>query len=152
MGRAELGAQNYDVGSTINGIPSLSIAIYQQFGANALDVADAIKQKMDKIAKNFPHGIVYSIPYDTTRFVKASTKEVVKTIFEAAVLVALVVLVFLGNFRLTMIPLQAMVISIVGSFAGLLALGLSINMLTLFGMVLAIGIVVDDAIVVIEKR
>jgi multidrug efflux pump len=151
VGYAELGAQSYDVASKINGIPSISIGIFQQYGANALEVAGNIKAKMDQIAKSFPQGIEYSIPYDTTLFVTASIKEVVKTIFEAAFLVALVVFIFLQNMRLTLIPILAMIISIVGAFAGMLALGLSINTLTLFGMVLAIGIVVDDAIVVIEN-
>lgn len=148
---AELGAQNYNVDSNLNGVPTISIAIFQQFGANALDVAKNIKAKMEIIASRFPHGIQYSIPYDTTLFVNVSIKEVIKTIFEAACLVALVVFVFLQNVRLTLIPLQAMVVSIIGTFAGMLALGISINTLTLFGMVLAIGIVVDDAIVVIEN-
>ena len=151
VGYAELGAQNYNVDSQINGVPTLSMAIYQQYGANALQVAAEIKQKLETISTNFPHGITYSIPYDTTKFVTASIHEVVKTIFEAAILVTLVVLLFLQNLRITLIPLLAMVISIVGAFGGLLALGMSINTLTLFGMVLAIGIVVDDAIVVIEN-
>lgn len=151
VGQAELGAQSYNVIGKINGIPTISIAIYQMFGANALTVAEDIKKKIQHIAKNFPEGIEYSIPYDTTLFVNASIKEVVKTIFEAAILVALIVFVFLQNLRLTLIPIQALIVSIVGAFAGMLALGLSINTLTLFGMVLAIGIVVDDAIVVIEN-
>lgn len=151
IGYAELGAQNYDVDGKINGVPTISIAIYQQFGANALDVADAIKKKMEHIKTSFPQGIDYSIPYDTTLYVKVSIREVVKTIFEAGVLVALVVLLFLQNLRLTLIPVIAMIVSIVGTFAGMLAIGVSINTLTLFGMVLAIGIVVDDAIVVIEN-
>lgn len=151
VGYAELGAQNYDVNGKINGKPTISIAIYQQFGANALDVANAIRKKMEYISQSFPKGIEYSIPYDTTRFVYASIREVVKTIFESAVLVALVVFFFLQNIRLTVIPILAMIVSIVGAMAGILALGLSINTLTLFGMVLAIGIVVDDAIVVIEN-
>lgn len=151
VGYAELGAQSYDVSSKINGVPTLSIAIFQQYGANALEVAERIKKKMEAISQNFPHGIEYSIPYDTTKFVIASIKEVIKTIFEAAFLVALVVFIFLQNIRLTFIPVQAMVISIVGAFAGMLVIGLSINTLTLFAMVLAIGIVVDDAIVVIEN-
>lgn len=151
VGHTELGAADYNVIGKINGEPSISIAIYQQFGANALDVANRIKGKMQNIAKNFPNGIEYSIPYDTTLFVNASIREVIKTIFEAAILVALVVFVFLQNLRLTLIPILAMIASIVGAFAGMLALGLSINTLTLFGMVLAIGIVVDDAIVVIEN-
>lgn len=151
VGYAELGAEDYDVDGKINGVPTISIAIYQQFGANALDVADAIRKKMERIEKSFPQGIEYSVPYDTTRFVKVSIREVIKTIFEAAVLVALVVFIFLQNIRLTLIPIQAMIVSIVGTFAGMLLLGVSINTLTLFGMVLAIGIVVDDAIVVIEN-
>jgi len=151
VGYAQLGAQSYDVVSKLNGVPTISIAIFQQFGANALQVAEDIKKKMAHIAENFPQGIEYSIPYDTTLFVNASIHEVVKTIFEAAFLVALVVFVFLQNIRLTIIPLQAMIISIVGAFFGMLAIGLSINILTLFAMVLAIGIVVDDAIVVIEN-
>lgn len=151
VGYTELGAQNYDVNSNLNGTPAISIAIFQQFGANALQVADEIKQKLEHISKRFPQGIEYSIPYDTTKFVTASIQEVVKTIFEAAFLVALVVFVFLQNLRLTFIPVLAMIISIVGAFAGMIALGLSINTLTLFAMVLAIGIVVDDAIVVIEN-
>ena len=151
VGHAELGAESYDVISRINGVPSLSIAIYQQYGANALSVAKAIEEKMQQIAEHFPEGIAYSIPYNTTRFVYASIWEVAKTIFEAAILVILVVYLFLQNIRLTLIPLQAMCVSMVGACAGMLMLGLSINTLTLFAMVLAIGIVVDDAIVVIEN-
>lgn len=151
VGHTILGAQNYYVDSNLNGIPTISIAVYQMFGANALQVADEIKKKMEKIAAAFPQGISYTIPYDTTLFVKVSIREVVKTIFEAAVLVVLVVLIFLQNIRLTIIPVIAMIVSIVGAFGGMLMIGLSINTLTLFGMVLAIGIVVDDAIVVIEN-
>ncbi|EFB40673.1 MULTISPECIES: efflux RND transporter permease subunit [Parachlamydia] len=151
VGYAQLGAQNYNVVSKLNGVPTISIGVYQQFGANALQVAENIKNKMEEIASHFPQGITYSIPYDTTKFVNASIHEVIKTIIEAGFLVALVVFVFLQNVRLTIIPLQAMVISIVGAFAGMLVMGLSINTLTLFGIVLAIGIVVDDAIVVIEN-
>lgn len=151
VGHTELGAENYDVSGKINGIPTISIAIFQLFGANALDVANNIKKKMVEIAKRFPEGITYSIPYDTTEYVHASIREVIKTIFESALLVALVVFIFLQNIRLTIIPIVAMIVSILGAFAGMLALGLSINTLTLFGMILAIGIVVDDAIVVIEN-
>lgn len=151
VGYAELGAQNYDVNGKLNGVPTIMIAVYQQFGANALDVAKAIKTKMEEVSKFFPRGIEYSIPYDTTRFVYASIHEVVKTIFESAFLVAFVVFFFLQNIRLTVIPVLAMIVSIVGAMTGMLALGLSINTLTLFGLVLAIGIVVDDAIVVIEN-
>lgn len=151
VGHTILGAQNYYVNSNLNGIPTISIAIYQMFGANALQVAQNIKTKMEEISLTFPKGISYTIPYDTTLFVNASIKEVIKTIVEAAILVVLVVLIFLQNLRLTIIPVLAMIVSIVGAFAGMLIIGLSINTLTLFGMVLAIGIVVDDAIVVIEN-
>lgn len=151
VGYAELGAESYDVISKINGVPSLSIAVFQQYGANALSVAAAVEKKMESIAQRFPHGIQYSIPFNTTRFVYASIQEVAKTILEAAILVTLVVYLFLQNMRLTLIPLQAMCISMIGACAGMLLLGLSINTLTLFAMVLAIGIVVDDAIVVIEN-
>lgn len=151
VGRAELGAQNYDVIGEFNGKPTTLIAIYQQYGANALDVVNHVKATMKSLSKNFPAGIEYSIPYDTTKFVKASIKEVVLTIVEAAILVIIIVYVFLQNMRATLIPVQAMLVSIIGTFAGMYLFGLSINTLTLFGMVLAIGIVVDDAIVVIEN-
>lgn len=151
VGRAELGAQNYDVIGELNGKPTTLIAIYQQYGANALDVASNVHATMNKLAENFPSDMEYSIPYDTTRFVKASITEVFFTIIEAAILVIFVVYVFLQSFRATVIPLQAMLVSIIGTFAGMYAFGLSLNTLTLFGMVLAIGIVVDDAIVVIEN-
>lgn len=151
IGGADLGAQSYNVACKLNGIPTISIAVYQQFGANALQVAQSCKDKLEEIAKRFPQGIEYGVPYDTTKFVKVSIQEVLRTIAEAAVLVVLVVYIFLQNFRLTLIPLLAMIISIVGAFAGIYAMGLSINILTLFALVLAIGIVVDDAIVVIEN-
>lgn len=147
----ELGAANYDVNARLNGQYMTAIAIYQQYGANALQVADAVKAKMKELSKNFPEGIKYTIPYDTTKFVKASIWEVEKTILEAGVLVVLVVFVFLQNMRATIVPMIAMIVSIVGAFTGLIILGYSINTLTLFAMVLAIGIVVDDAIVVIEN-
>ena len=127
------------------------VAVYQQFGANALDVAEKVKETMKRLEKNFPSGITYSIPYDTTIFIKASISEVAKTVFEAAVLVILVVYIFLQSFRATLVPLLAMTVSIIGTFAGMYVLGFSLNTLTLFGLVLAIGIVVDDAIVVIEN-
>jgi multidrug efflux pump len=147
----ELGAANYDVNSKLNGKYMAAIAIYQQYGANALEVAEKVKAKMKELSQNFPKGIEYTIPYDTTKFVNASIHEVVKTIFEAGVLVILVVLLFLQNLRATIIPMIAMIVSIIGAFAGMLALGYSVNTLTLFAVVLAIGIVVDDAIVVIEN-
>lgn len=147
----ELGAANYDIDSKLNGKYMAALAIYQQYGANALQVADNVKAKMKELEKNFPAGIKYSIPYDTTKFVKASIWEVEKTIIEAGVLVILVVLLFLQNLRATLIPMIALVVSIIGAFAGMLILGYSINTLTLFAIVLAIGIVVDDAIVVTEN-
>lgn len=151
IGRVELGAQNYTVDGTLDGKPTTLIAVYQQFGANALDVANEVKNTVERLSQRFPSGMVYSIPYDTTEFVKVSIYEVVRTVFEAAFLVVLVVFFFLQNPRATLIPLLAIPVSIIGTFAGLYLLGFSINTLTLFGMVLAIGTVVDDAIVVIEN-
>ncbi|MCX6989712.1 MAG: multidrug efflux RND transporter permease subunit [Chlamydiae bacterium] len=146
-----LGAQDYTVNGSIDTKPTMLLGIYQEYGANALDVAESIYNKMEKISKSFPQGITYSIPYDTSLFVKASISEVVWTILQAAILVMIVVFIFLQNLRATLIPVIALVVSIVGTFAGMYLFGFSINTLTLFGMVLAIGIVVDDAIVVVEN-
>lgn len=151
IGRSELGAQSYGVSGRLDGEPALYMAIYQQYGANALNVAENVKKTMARLSKTFPEGITYSIPYDTTHYVKVSIREVVKTVFEAAFLVILVVLIFLQKLRATLIPVLAMIVSIIGTFAGMYLLGMSINTLTLFAVVLAIGIVVDDAIVVIEN-
>ncbi len=151
VARIELGAQSYDVRTTLNGQPGAGIPIFLQPGANALDTANALKAKMDELKKQFPEGIDYVVPYDTSLFVKASMWEVVKTLGEAMVLVILVVYLFLQSWRATLIPLIAVPISLVGSFAGLWLFGFSINTLTLFAMVLSIGIVVDDAIVVLEN-
>lgn len=151
VGHTELGAKNYDVNGQTNKHTSILVAVYQQFGANALDVAESVNKKMVELSNRFPEGIASSVPYDTTIFVKASISEVIKTIFEAGLLVILVVFIFLQNWRLTLIPVIAMAVSIIGTFVGMLALGFSLNTLTLFGMVLAIGIVVDDAIVVVEN-
>jgi hydrophobe/amphiphile efflux-1 (HAE1) family protein len=151
VGHAELGAQNYDVIGELNGKPTTLIAVYQQYGANALEVAENVQKTMAQLQKNFPAGLQFSIPYDTTKFVDASIHEVKKTIFEAALLVIIVVFVFLQSLRSTIIPMVALVVSIIGTFAGMYVFGLSINTLTLFGIVLSIGIVVDDAIVVIEN-
>lgn len=151
VGRVELGAQNYDVNGMLNGKSTVLIACYQQYGANALQVGQEIKNTMIQLEKSFPAGIEYSIPYDTTNYVKRSITEVATTFFEAAVLVVLVVWVFLQSFRATLIPVLAIVVSIIGAFAGMYVMGFSLNTLTLFGLVLAIGIVVDDAIVVIEN-
>ncbi|MDN3503974.1 MAG: multidrug efflux RND transporter permease subunit [Rhabdochlamydiaceae bacterium] len=147
----ELGAQTYMVDGAINAKPTVLLAIYQEYGANAIDVAQSIRNKMEEMSTTFPEGLSYTIPYDTTLFIKGSIKEVVRTIFEAAILVILVVFVFLQSFRATLIPVIALLVSIVGTFAGMYAFGFSINTLTLFGMVLSIGIVVDDAIVVVEN-
>ncbi len=151
VGYVELGAQSYDVEGKLDGKDAMLIAVYQEFGANALDVAHEVKRKIAEAASHFPEGLTYTIPYDTTNFIKQSISEVIKTIFEAAVLVALVVLVFLQNWRAALVPIIAMIVSIIGTFAGMYVMGFSLNTLTLFGLVLAIGIVVDDAIVVIEN-
>ncbi len=151
VARIELGSLSYNVRTTINGIPGVGIPIFLQNGANALDTANAIKAKMDELKTRFPAGVEYQVPYDTSDFVKASIKEVVKTLGEAMILVVLVVFLFLQSWRATLIPLVAVPISLVGTFAGLWLFGFSINTLTLFAMVLSIGIVVDDAIVVLEN-
>lgn len=151
IARLELGAQNYSFNATHNGTPTVPIGIYLQPGANALGTYDAIKTRMAELKTTFPAGIDYAIPFDTTRFVRVSIEEVVKTFAEAMFLVIVVVFVFLQNWRATLIPVLAVPVSIIGTFAGMYVLGFSINLLTLFGLVLAIGIVVDDAIVVLEN-
>lgn len=147
----ELGAQNYDAFTRLDGKPAIGIAVFLQTGANALDTAERIEQRMAVLKERFPDGVEYLIPFNTTRFVKASINEVVATLLEAAVLVVLVVFIFLQNWRATLIPILAVPVSLIGTFAGLWAFGFSINTLTLFAMVLSIGIVVDDAIVVLEN-
>ncbi|MBK8073173.1 MAG: multidrug efflux RND transporter permease subunit [Ramlibacter sp.] len=151
VARVELGSKDYDFVGRINGKPATLVGIFLQPGANALDVANTVKDTMKGLSARFPDGLTYSIPYDTTRFVEVSIREVIKTLAEAMVLVFLVVFVFLQNWRATLIPTLAVPVSLIGTFAGLYLLGYSINTLTLFGMVLAIGIVVDDAIVVLEN-
>lgn len=152
VARIELGAQNYDVNNSVNGQPAIAVAVFLQSGANALDVAQAVREKMADLKKErFPNDLDYLIPYDTTRFVSASIKSVVYTIAEAAIIVLLVVFMFLQTWRATLIPMLAVPVSLIGTFAGLWLFGFSINMLTLFAMVLAIGVVVDDAIVVLEN-
>ncbi|MDS4026662.1 MAG: multidrug efflux RND transporter permease subunit [Candidatus Contendobacter sp.] len=151
VARVELGIRSYDTEGLLNGKRTDFIMVYQQPDSNALDVAEKIIHRMEELAKNFPSGVSYSIPYNTTKFVEVSIEAVVHTFFEAVVLVILVVYLFLQNWRATLIPLLAVPVSIVGTFAGMYMLGFSINTLTLFGMILAIGIVVDDAIVVIEN-
>ncbi|PZW98259.1 multidrug efflux pump [Pseudomonas sp. 478] len=151
IGRAELGQKDYSLRSTYQGRPATLIAVYQQPGANALDVSAAVTSTLAQMKTTFPEGIEYKIVMDTTAFTRASISEVIHTFFEALVLVVVVVFIFLQSLRATLIPVLAVPVSIVGTFIGMSALGFSVNMLTLFGMVLAIGIVVDDAIVVIEN-
>lgn len=147
----ELGASSYSVQTRLNNSPSLPIGVFLQSGANALSTAKAIKKALDEASKNFPEDMTYTIPYDSTDFITASIEEVVKTFIEALILVILIIYLFLQSWRATIIPLIAVPVSIIGAFAGMYALGFSINLLTLFGLVLAIGIVVDDAIIVIEN-
>ncbi len=151
VARVELASKDYDFIGRVNGRQSALLGIFLQPGANALDVADDVSRRMAEISKHFPAGMEFQNVYDTTRFVKVSIREVVKTLLEAMALVFLVVFLFLQNWRATLIPFAAVPVSLIGTFAGLFLLGYSINTLTLFGMVLAIGIVVDDAIVVLEN-
>ena len=151
VARVELGAQSYDMFSQLNGQPSASLAIFQLPGANALSVADQIRQTMDRLKDDFPQGMDYTIPFDTTKFVEAGINEVYETLFVAAILVFCVIFLFLQDWRATLIPAVTIPVSLIGTFAAMGLLGFSINMLTLFGLVLAIGIVVDDAIVIVEN-
>lgn len=151
IGRAELGAQSYDLFGRLNGEPTTLMVMYLQPGANAPETAAAAVKAMDDLKASFPRGVYYSIPYDTTVFIDASVREVIHTFIEAVALVLLVVFIFLQSWRATIVPLLAVPVSIIGAFAGMIALGFTINTLTLFGLILAIGIVVDDAIVVVEN-
>src|SRR5499427_2322121 len=151
VARVELGSKDYDFIGRINGKAATLVGVFLQPGANALNVAQEVERTVAELSKSFPKGIDYSVPYDTTRFVKVSIEEVAKTLAEAMILVILVVYLFLQNWRATFIPVVAVPVSLIGTMAGLLMLGYSINTLTLFGMVLSIGIVVDDAIVVLEN-
>ena len=151
VARLELGAQSYEQQATLDGKTAVGIRIFLAPGANALDVADAVKAKVAALSKRFPAGVDYEIPFDTTRFVKASITEVEHTLFEAGILVVLVVFLFLGSWRATLIPMLAVPVSLIGTFAGLWLFGFGINTLTLFAMVIAVGIVVDDAIVMLEN-
>lgn len=150
VGRVELGSSSYSQLAKFNGKASAAIGIYQLPNANALTVANDVRKTVAKMAKKFPPGLEYTIPFDTTTFVKASVEEVYKTLIEAGILVLLVIVVFLQNFRATLIPATTVPVTIIGTFFAMLLLGYSINLLTLFGLVLAIGIVVDDAIVIVE--
>ncbi len=151
VGRTELGTESYDVQVFNNGRPAAGLAVRQAPGANALATADAIKAKMAEMSQYFPKGMKVVYPYDTTPFVKVAIHEVVKTLFEAVFLVFLVMWLFMGNMRATLIPTIAVPVVILGTFAVLGAFGFTINMLTMFAMVLAIGLLVDDAIVVVEN-
>jgi HAE1 family hydrophobic/amphiphilic exporter-1 len=150
VGRVELGSSSYSQLSKLNGKPTAAIAIYQLPGANALTVAQEVRKTVEKMATKFPPGLQYSVPFDTTMFVKASVNEVYHTLFEAGILVLLVILVFLQNARATLVPATTVPVTIIGAFFAMLVMGYSINLLTLFALVLAIGIVVDDAIVIVE--
>ncbi len=151
IARVELGSKDYDFIGRVNGKSATLVGVFLQPGANALGVAEEVNKTVAEMAAGFPKGLERAVVYDTTRFVQVSIHEVVKTLFEAMVLVFLVVLLFLQNLRATLIPTLAVPVSLIGTFAGLHVLGYSINTLTLFGMVLSIGIVVDDAIVVLEN-
>ncbi|MFO7598690.1 MAG: efflux RND transporter permease subunit [Candidatus Desulfacyla sp.] len=151
VGWTELGTERYDIEGLFNGKPSAALAVRQAAGANALDTADAVRAKMAELSQYFPPGVKVIYPFDTTPFVRVAIDEVVKTLLEAILLVFLVMFLFLGNFRATLIPTIAVPVVILGTFAVLDFFGYSINMLTMFAMVLAIGLLVDDAIVVVEN-
>ncbi len=151
VARVELGSKDYNLNGRVNGHPSANIGVFLQTGANALDTRKAIEATLQDLKSKFPEGMEYATPYDTTPFVTESIAEVLKTLGEAMVLVFIVVYLFLQSWRATIIPTLAVPVSLIGTMAGLHLLGYSINTLTLFGMVLAIGIVVDDAIVVLEN-
>ena len=151
VGRTELGTEVYDIQVFHDGKPSAGLAIRQAAGANALDTANAVKEKLAEVGRFFPPGMKVTYPHDTTPFIRVAIEEVVKTLFEAILLVFLIMWLFLGNMRATLIPTIAVPVVILGTFAMLSLLGYSINMLTMFAMVLAIGLLVDDAIVVVEN-
>jgi multidrug efflux pump len=150
VARIEMGAQAYDQTCTLDRQPSVALSIFQRPGSNALDTAERVRSKMEELKSRFPAGLDYKIVYDTTPFITESVREVFNTLRDAVILVAIVVLLFLQNWRSAIIPLIAVPVAIVGTFAAMAALGFGLNNLTLFGLVLAIGIVVDDAIVVVE--
>src|ERR687892_1370088 len=151
VAQVDLGAQSSDSFSRYNGSPAAAIGIYQSPGANAVQVADGVRAAMEQLSQRFPNDLSYSVFYDTTIFVKSTMEEVIKTLLEAFVLVALVVFLFLGKLRTTLIPIIAVPVSLIGTFAVMLAIGFSANTVSLLALVLAIGIVVDDAIVVVEN-
>jgi len=151
VARMELGGSSYGISARLNGQPFVAIAVQQSLTGNALATATIVREKMDELQKYFPPGLKYTVPYDTSLFVKISIEEVVKTLLEAVALVFLVMYVFLQNFRYTLIPTIVVPVALMGTFAAMQVFGFSINVLTMFGMVLAIGILVDDAIVVVEN-
>jgi multidrug efflux pump subunit AcrB len=151
VARVELGAKNQDQSCTLDGKPSVGLAVFQLPGSNAVATADLVRAKMEDLKKRFPAGLDYAIVYDTTPFIHESIKEVVSALIDAVILVAIVVLVFLQSWRSTLIPLLAIPVSLVGTFGVMWVLGFSLNNISLCGLVLAIGIVVDDAIVVVEN-
>lgn len=151
VARIELGAQSYNTTSALSGQTGVAVLVFLQSGANALDTASAIKAKFDELKQKFPEGMDYAIPYDTSDFVASTIDEVFHTFGEALILVVLVVFLFLQSWRATLIPIIAVPISLIGTFAGLYIFGFSINLLTLFALILSVGIVVDDAIVVLEN-
>ena len=150
VGRVELGAQTYSQIFSLNGKPAAGIGVFQSPGANALEVEQAVKKKMDALAKAFPQDVIYDAPFDTTKFVSDSINEVYKTLIEAGLLVLVVILIFLQDWRAMLVPATTVPVTIIGAFAAMAALGFTVNISTLFAIVLAIGIVVDDAIVVVE--
>ena len=151
IARVELGAQVYDVFFENTGVPAAGLAVFQLPGANALDVADDVAAAMEHLKGSFPEGMTYRIPFDTTRFVRQAVSEVYRTLIEAGVLVLIVILIFLQDWRAVLVPATTVPVTIIGAFAGLALFGFSVNLLTLFGLILAIGIVVDDAIVIVEN-
>jgi len=151
VARVELGAQSYTSFASRDGIPASSLLVYQLPGANALAVAERVRATAERLSKSFPAGVAYSIPFDATVFVDQAAKEVYRTLLEAGALVLIVILVFLQNWRAVLIPATTVPVTLIGTFAFMAALGFTINLLTLFGLVLAIGIVVDDAIVIVEN-
>lgn len=151
VARIELGARDYSVNSYLDNQPAVALAIAQRPGSNALETADGVKATIRELSRNFPKGLEYRIVYNPTEFVRESIDSVIHTLYEAVILVVIVVLVFLQNWRATLVPLVAIPVSLIGTFAAMSAFGFSLNMLSLFGLVLAIGIVVDDAIVVVEN-
>ncbi|MBK5004296.1 efflux RND transporter permease subunit [Pseudomonas sp. S32] len=151
VARVEVGAQEYQFGTRLNGKPATAFSVQLSPGANAMETATLVRAKMQDLARYFPEGVKYDIPYDTSPFVKVSIQQVITTLFEAMLLVFAVMFLFLQNLRYTLIPTLVVPVALMGTFAVMLALGFSVNVLTLFGMVLAIGILVDDAIVVVEN-